>query len=183
MTPLTSCSLPNSGLQVTRKRMPLPRRLVGDVDAAALDRFQVLGMAGGQPPLPGEDVGQRAAGGRGGVQDHEHRGAEVVGQGPDQPSQRFDPAGRGADDHDVVVSHASLPVPPAASSSASPGRASTTPGYPGPWSEKGRSGTGSSAPPRCCIASLEGPPIAVALTLIRACDQVTRIVLAPPEAA
>jgi hypothetical protein len=34
-------------------------------------------------------------------------------------------------------------------------------------------------PPRCFIATLEGPPIAVALTLIRACDRVTRIVLAP----
>jgi hypothetical protein len=38
-------------------------------------------------------------------------------------------------------------------------------------------------PPRCFIASLEGPPIAVALTLIRACDRVTRIALAPPGAA
>jgi hypothetical protein len=38
-------------------------------------------------------------------------------------------------------------------------------------------------PPRCFVASLEGPPIVVALTLIRACDLVTRIVLAPPEAA
>jgi hypothetical protein len=38
-------------------------------------------------------------------------------------------------------------------------------------------------PPRCFIASVEGPPIAVALTMIRACDRVTRIVLAPPEAA
>ena len=38
-------------------------------------------------------------------------------------------------------------------------------------------------PPRVFIATLEGPPIAVALTLIRACDRVTRIVLAPPEAA
>jgi hypothetical protein len=37
-------------------------------------------------------------------------------------------------------------------------------------------------PPRCFIASLEGPPIAVALTLIRACDRVTRIVLAPEAA-
>jgi hypothetical protein len=40
-----------------------------------------------------------------------------------------------------------------------------------------------SDPPRCFIASLDGPPIAVALTMIRACDRVTRIVLAPPEAA
>jgi hypothetical protein len=40
-----------------------------------------------------------------------------------------------------------------------------------------------SDPPRCFIASLSSPPIAVALTLIRACDRVTRIVLAPPEAA
>jgi hypothetical protein len=38
-------------------------------------------------------------------------------------------------------------------------------------------------PPRCFIASLDGPPIAVALTMIRACDRVTKIVLAPPEAA
>jgi hypothetical protein len=38
-------------------------------------------------------------------------------------------------------------------------------------------------PPRCFVASLEGPPIALALTLIRACDRVTRIMLAPPEAA
>jgi hypothetical protein len=38
-----------------------------------------------------------------------------------------------------------------------------------------------SDPPRCFIASLAGPPIAVALTMIRACDRVTRIVLAPPE--
>jgi hypothetical protein len=38
-------------------------------------------------------------------------------------------------------------------------------------------------PPRCFLASLEGPPIAVALTLIRACDRVTRLMLAPPEAA
>jgi hypothetical protein len=38
-------------------------------------------------------------------------------------------------------------------------------------------------PPRVFIATLSGPPIAVALTLIRACDRVTRIVLAPPEAA
>jgi hypothetical protein len=40
-----------------------------------------------------------------------------------------------------------------------------------------------SDPPRCFIASLDGPPIAVALTMIRACDRVTRIMLAPPEAA
>jgi hypothetical protein len=33
------------------------------------------------------------------------------------------------------------------------------------------------------MASLSGPPIAVALTMIRACDRVTTIVLAPPEAA
>jgi hypothetical protein len=39
-----------------------------------------------------------------------------------------------------------------------------------------------SDPPRCFIASLEGPPIAVALTLIRACDRVTRIALAPEAA-
>jgi hypothetical protein len=38
-------------------------------------------------------------------------------------------------------------------------------------------------PPRCFLATLEGPPIAVALTLIRACDRVTRITLAPAEAA
>jgi hypothetical protein len=38
-------------------------------------------------------------------------------------------------------------------------------------------------PPRCFLATLEGPPIAVALTLIRACDRVTRIMLAPAEAA
>jgi hypothetical protein len=40
-----------------------------------------------------------------------------------------------------------------------------------------------SDPPRCFIASLDGPPIAVALTMIRACDRVTRILVAPPEAA
>ena len=40
-----------------------------------------------------------------------------------------------------------------------------------------------SDPPRCFTASLDGPPIAVALTMIRACDRVTRIMLAPPEAA
>jgi hypothetical protein len=34
-------------------------------------------------------------------------------------------------------------------------------------------------PPRCFVATVEGPPIAVALTLIRACDRVTRISLAP----
>jgi hypothetical protein len=38
-------------------------------------------------------------------------------------------------------------------------------------------------PPRVFIATLEGPAIAVALTLIRACDRVTRITLAPVEAA
>jgi hypothetical protein len=38
-------------------------------------------------------------------------------------------------------------------------------------------------PPRVFIATLEGPLIAVALTLIRACDRVTRIMMAPPEAA
>jgi hypothetical protein len=40
-----------------------------------------------------------------------------------------------------------------------------------------------SDPPRCFIASLDGPAIAVALTMIRACDRVTRILVAPPEAA
>jgi hypothetical protein len=38
-------------------------------------------------------------------------------------------------------------------------------------------------PPRRFIASLEGPPIAIALTLIRACDRVTVIMLAPAKAA
>jgi hypothetical protein len=38
-------------------------------------------------------------------------------------------------------------------------------------------------PPRCFVATVEGPPIAVALTLIRACDRVTCISLTPAAAA
>jgi hypothetical protein len=38
-------------------------------------------------------------------------------------------------------------------------------------------------PPRVFIATLDGPPVAVALTLIRACDRVSRIMVAPVEAA
>jgi hypothetical protein len=37
-------------------------------------------------------------------------------------------------------------------------------------------------PPRCLAASLEDPPVAVALTLIRACDRVTSIDVSTPGA-
>lgn len=81
--------------------------LVGwcDIDAPALDQLPVLDMAGRQRAVPAQDVREGAGPGRWHVEDHEHGRREVGGQRGGQFGERFHPAGRGADDHDVMVGH------------------------------------------------------------------------------
>jgi hypothetical protein len=77
----------------------------GDVDAAVLDRLAVVDVAGRQPAVPAQDVGQGAGPGGRHMEDHEHGRREAGGQGGGQADERLHAAGRGADDHDVVVGH------------------------------------------------------------------------------
>jgi hypothetical protein len=80
-----------------------------DVDAAVLDRLAVLDVAGRQRAAPAQDVGQRTGPGRRHVEDHEHGCRQPGRQRGGQADERFHAAGRGADDHDVVVRHGGPP--------------------------------------------------------------------------
>jgi hypothetical protein len=86
---------------------PEQHMMVGrrDVDAAVLDRLAVLDVAGWQRAAPAQDVGHGTGPGRRHMEDHEHGRRQLGRQGRGQADERFDAAGRGADDHDVVVRH------------------------------------------------------------------------------